>query len=163
MNRRDLLTAIAGSTAGISVLGQSVLAEESAPMLPDTYKVTPNSETEMAAQSTAVVDNDSTFNLIRLGTCSLKLDDQGRLTASLKAAVMQYANVDYWISLAVFDDKLRLLGAATHKEAIQYIIRRSFIQTVFPELKFDFGISKTYKSVARLAVAISDSEVPKPG
>jgi hypothetical protein len=44
MNRRDLLTAIAGATAGISVLGQSALAEESAPMLPDTYKVTANSD-----------------------------------------------------------------------------------------------------------------------
>jgi hypothetical protein len=75
---------------------------------------------------------------------------------------MQYAKVDYWISLAVFDDKLRFLGAATHKEAIQYV-RAGAIPTRLPKLSFDFGISKTYKSVARLAVAISDREVPKPG
>lgn len=162
MNRRDLLTAIGSSAAGIAVLGQSALADEPTTTLPDIYRITPNSETKLAAQSTAILVGDSKFNLISLGSCSLTLDDQGHLTALVKAAVTQYAKVDYWISLAVFDDKLGFLGAATHKEAIQYI-RRGSIPTMMPELSFDFGISKTYKSVARMAVAISDRDVPKPG
>ncbi len=162
MNRRDLLTAIAGSAAGVSVLGKSVLADEPTPALPDIYRITPNGEANLDAQSTEVVDGDSKFNIIRLGICRLKLDDHGHLTASVKAAVTQYAKVDYWISLAVFDEEGRFLGSAAHKEAIEYI-RFGAIPTLLPELSFDFGISKAYKSIACLAVAISDRDVPKPG
>ena len=129
--------------------------------LSDLYTVTLNDEMQLATQSTAVVDGDSKFTLISLGQCSLTVDDQGHLTATVRAAVRQYAKVDYWISLAVFDKELKFLGAATHKEAIQYI-RKGAIPTMLPELKFDFGISKTYVSVARLAVAISDRDVPPP-
>jgi hypothetical protein len=73
MNRRGLLTAIASSAAGISFFGQSALADEPTPTLPDIYKIAPNSETNLAAQSTAVVDGDSNFNLISLGLAACNL------------------------------------------------------------------------------------------
>jgi hypothetical protein len=126
------------------------------------FKATPNGELQLATQSTAVIDGDSKFGLVSLGRCKLTLGDDGHLTAIVNAGIKQYTNIDYWISLAVFDDRRSFLGAATHKVAIQYI-RLGYMLTMLPELEFDFGISKKFRTVSQIAVAISDRDVPKPG
>ncbi len=161
MNRRELIV-FSGSAAGMSVLGRSALSDEATPRLPQVYEITPNKEITLSAYSTPVIDGDFKLSIIHLGTCSLTLDDHGHLKAKVKAGIAQYAKVEYWISLAVFNSKDEFLGAATHKELVQFI-RLGRIPTHLPELEFDFGISNSYKSVARLAVAISERDVPKPG
>lgn len=161
MNRRHALTAIAGSAATIPLIANRLHADEPSPILPNTFAVSPNQEFRLALRSTPVVLEHTKLSLVSLGTGRLTLDDAGRLKARIRAAITQYAKIDYWISLAVFDKQHTFLGAATHKEAIQYI-RLGSMPTTLQELEFDFGISNTYKSVAHLAVAISDRDVPKP-
>ena len=109
MNRRDMI-AFAGSAAGMSVLRQSALADEATPKLPSVYEITPNKEITLSAKSTPVVDGVFKLSLIHLGTCNLTLDDQGHLKAKVKAGVAQYAKVEYWISLAVFNSKDEFLA-----------------------------------------------------
>lgn len=162
MNRRHLLTLVAGSTFGLSFGNASSSAQEQRSELDGMFKATPNTELQLATASSPVIDGDSRFNLVRLGKCKLTLGDDGHLTALVSAGVAQYTNIDYWISLAVFDERRSFLGAATHKVAIQ-CIRRGVMPTLLPELEFDFGISNKFRTLTQIAVAISDRDVPRPG
>ena len=161
MDRRYFLAGTAGTIAALPHCDAPVGAKEIPINADSLIEITLNREFQCDVRSASVTDGASTFHPVVLGTCRLTLSRDDRLEATVKVAITQYAEIDYWISLAVFDDQGTFLGAATHKHAI-HNMRRSQIATTFPILRFDFGISRRYQSVARLAAAISDRSVPKP-
>jgi hypothetical protein len=77
----------------------------------------------------------------------------------VKAAVAQYNTVDYKVSCAVFDKKGRLLGAESQIEHVEYV-RLGYMPTIFRELIFDFGASKSFADAAYVAFSINDPHVP---
>ena len=79
----------------------------------------------------------------------------------VKAAVTQYNTVDYKVSCAVFDKQGRLLGAESHIEHVEYL-RLGHMPTIFRELTFDFGASKSFAEAAYVAFSINDPHVPVP-
>lgn len=83
------------------------------------------------------------------------------LRATVKANVMQYSDVEYRVSCAIFDRKGRLLGAGSHVETVAYV-RLGNMPTLFREIVFDFGASKAFSDAAYATFAISDPEVPRP-
>jgi len=152
---------MAGAAGILSVAPRTSHANETA-VVPGAIPVELGKEFQLYRQSAPVLASGRELHLISLGKGTLELDPSGRMTAKVKAAVKQYAEVDYWLSLAAFDAEGLLLGAATHKEAIRYI-RLGVMPTLLPELEFDFGISKSFTKVAWLSAAISDRDVPMPG
>lgn len=163
MNRRHALTVFGASAAILPLLDRRLRADEPLPHAPTgLIEVSLNREFPLVVQSVPVVHDGNRIVLVTLENCTLSLDTENRLRARVRANVLQYANVDYWISLAVFDKQSAFLGAATHKETIQYI-RLGATPMVFRELEFDFGISNNYAGVARMAAAISVRDVAKPG
>lgn len=130
--------------------------------MPGMFDVELDKEFSLSMQSSPVVQGGARLSLISLGKCRLTLYADSRLRAKVHAAVVQYSEVDYWISLAVYNEQQELLGAAVHKEAIRYI-RLGATPTMLPELEFDFGVSNRFNAVSRIAAAISERDVPEPG
>jgi hypothetical protein len=161
MNRRTAilgLASAAGLTAGRGAAQQSPPAQP----VPGAIALKLGQPVEIGAQSAPVKVGTEDLHIVSVGRGTFQVDKESRLTAKLKAAVTQYAKTEYWIAAAVFDPKGRLLGAAVHKEEVQYI-RIGATPTVFREIDLDFGISKGFGQAAFVAVAISDRDVPKPG
>ena len=77
-----------------------------------------------------------------------------RLTGSIDADLRFVKDVDYWVSIAVFDDEKRLLGVAVHHEPLE--LNGGFIEKNGKGFTFDFGVSAAYESTRLVAVAISD-------
>jgi hypothetical protein len=159
MNRRQ---AIAGLAGGVLLAPGAAHAEQPKPTIPGAIKFDMGKQIKITAQSSPVKVDKTDVHLISIGTGTFHLDNESRLTATLKAAVTQYAQVEYWISTAVFDAAGKMLGTAAHKELVQYI-RLGAIPTIFRDIKLDFGISKAFMDATFLVVAISERDVPKPG
>lgn len=163
MQRRNLLAGLAGAVATVPFRasegrGDDVIAEPT-PVPAAAIAVAIDQEFPLNFRSAPLVYEGAEHQLIGLGTGVLTLDRENRLRAVVNASIVQLAKVDYWISLAAFDEGMTFLGAATRQEAINYI-RLGIVPTLLPKLEFDFGISKAYRSVARLMVAISERELP---
>lgn len=154
MERRHVLTQLAGSWLALASASRPVQADVTTP-LPKTFEVEINKEFRLDVQServsTALYGKRT---VVGLGTGILVLDDNNRLKARIKAGLAQYGKIDYWISLAVFDKDRKFLGATNCKVEIEFIASGGVV-TLPSELEFDFGVSDSYKSVAQLAVAIS--------
>jgi|GEM_PF-3157759 len=162
MNRREVLFAGFGGTVGL--LANQVDAQEGkadAP-LPGAIPLKIGEALDIYVQSTPVKVGKEDLHIVSVGRGTFYLDKESRLTGRLKAAVAQYAKTVYWISAAVFDLKGKLLGAAAHREEVQYI-RLGQAPTIFREIDLDFGISKAYSGAKFLAVSVSEPEEPKPG
>ena len=66
----------------------------------------------LAVQSAGVEWHGNTYHLVSIGSIQFELDKQtSRLKAEIKAGVTGFDNVDYDVSVAVFDATGRLLGA----------------------------------------------------
>jgi hypothetical protein len=153
---------MAGAASGVVITGGATCAQQPKPPIPGAIRMDLDKEVTIGAQSSPIKVNNNDLHIISVGRGTFRLDKQSRLTATLFAAVTQYARIEYWISVAVFDAAGKLLGTAGHKEAVQYI-RLGVIPTMLPNIALDFGISKAFKDAAFVAVAISERDVPKPG
>ncbi len=161
MDRRNALAGLAGITSGALLTAGTAQSAEPKSTIPGAIELTLGQKLKIGVQSAAVKVNETDLHLVSIGTGTFQLDEDSRLTAILKAAVAQYAKVDYWISVAVFDAAGKLLGTAGHKEPVEYI-RLGKMPTLLRDIKLDFGISKTFKDAAAVVVAISDRDVPAP-
>jgi RNA polymerase sigma-70 factor (ECF subfamily) len=99
--------------------------------------------------------------IVTVGTGTFHLTREGRLTATLNAGVTEHANVDYWVYAAVLDAKGKLLGATSHKEAVERV-RERVTPTILRQIELDFGTSKDFTKAAYVVVSISNPDVPEP-
>lgn len=159
MNRRRALAGVAGVAAygvGAAHAGQAEFP------VPGAIKLVLGKEVTLGQRSSPVGVGGGNLHIMSIDKGTFRLDNESRLTAALKGAVTQYAKVEYRLSAAVFDAAGKLLGTASHKEAVRYI-RLGAIPTVLRDIELDFGISKAFKNAAFVAVAISEIEAPTPG
>ena len=77
-----------------------------------------------------------------------------RLTGLIDADLRFVKDVDYWVSIAVFDDEKRSLGAAVYHEPLE--LNGGFIEKNGKRFSFDFGVSAAFENTKLVAVAISD-------
>jgi hypothetical protein len=161
MNRRDALTSLAGVAGGAMLSGGAASGQQPKAPVPGAIKLQIGGEVMIGAQSSPVKVGETSLHILSVGKGIFRLDKESRLTANLKAAVAQYAKIEYWVSAAVFDTAGRLLGTAAHKEAVEYV-RLGAMPTMFRDIALDFGISTAFKEAAFVVVAISDRDVPKP-
>ena len=77
-----------------------------------------------------------------------------RLTGLIDADLRFVKDVDYWVSIAVFDDEKRSLGAAVYHEPLE--LNGGFIEKNGKRFTFDFGVSAAFENTKLVAVAISD-------
>jgi hypothetical protein len=160
MDRRHALAGFAGSAAGIWLGIRNAGADEVRPAIPGAIKIELNQPTKINQRSAPVTVEGNEHRIVSLGTGVFHLDGESRLTAALKAAVLQKAELDYWISVAVFDRAGRLLGTAQHHEPVKSI-RIPLTPTVFREIEFDFGISTAFRTAAYVVVSISEPDAPQ--
>jgi hypothetical protein len=113
-------------------------------------------------QSAGVEWRRGTYRLVTLGSIQFELDKQtSRLTAEVTAEVTMFDNVDYDVSVAVFDGSGRLLGVARARCGVQ----RVFISKVMRRAQtigMDFGVSLDYAKAATFMVSISNRKVLTP-
>ena len=112
--------------------------------------------------STPVIWQEQPFHLVTLNAATLVLDrDQDQLTARVAAAILTFDNVDYDISICIFDSDHLLLGVArTQCKVPRVWAGRFFSQS--KNLHFDFGISRAWQRATSLQVSISDRAVLTP-
>ena len=161
MNRRHALGSLGAVGAAMITLRESAQAASTMAKIPGALTLALDKTIRVDAQSTAVKTAGGKLHIISIGTGTFTLDNASRLKAVLNAGVTQYAEIDYWISVAVFDNAGCFLGSASHIEPVQYV-RLGVMPMTFREIELDFGISRTFKDVALFTVAISDREIPKP-
>jgi hypothetical protein len=163
ISRRNALTAIAALTGSAAISSEKVRAKESAmsDIIPAAIPLKLGARVPLAASSSPVRVNAVDMHLLTVSAAVFTLDAASRLTAVLKAAVTEYAKMDYWVSVAVFDATGHLLGAVTQKETVEYERLRA-IPTMLREIKLDFGISNAFSRAALVAIAISERDVPHP-
>lgn len=159
MNRRRAIAGLAGSVAFSA--GGVAYAEQPKATIPGAVELKMDKEIEIGVRTASIKVDKTDLHLISIGNGTFRLDRESRLTAKLKAAVLQYAKVEYWISAAVFDTAGKLLGTAGHKEVMEHI-RLGKMFTILREIALDFGISYAFKDAAFVVVAISDRGIPKP-
>jgi hypothetical protein len=133
-------------------------ARGAAPPVPGAFALRFDQPIEIDARSAPIGEGAQKVCIIGVGRGTFHLADD-HLTASLHAAVMQHARMDYRVSAAIFDPAGRLLGTAAHTEAVQYI-RLGRVPMLLKSIDLDFGVSRAYHQAAYAAVAISDPEVP---
>jgi len=128
---------------------RSVAAVNSLPLVLDQ-------KMEIRVASAPFKAGDREYHRLSIGTGTFHLNGS-HLTATLKAGVLEDANVEYFIYAAVFDAKGHLLGTASHKEKVQYIsLGRS--PMMLSDIALDFGTSRDFKSAATVAVTISNPD-----
>jgi hypothetical protein len=162
MNRRHALVGLAGATGGALFAAGAASAQQPKAPVPGAIKLELGKDVMIGARSTPVTVDKTDIHIVSVGKGTFRLDKESRLTATLEAAVAQYAKIDYWVSAAVFDAAGKLLGTAAHKEAVEYV-RLGSMPIEFRGIGLDFGISTPFKDAALVVVAISDRDVPKPG
>ena len=160
ISRRNALTAIAALTSSAALSFENVRAKETpvSDIIPGAIPLKVGARVPLNASSSPVRVNTVDIHLLYLSTAVFKLDAESRMTAVLKAAVTEYADMDYWVSVAVFDAAGLLLGAVSHKETVERV-RLGRVPTMQREIKLDFGISNAFSRAALMAVAISERDV----
>jgi hypothetical protein len=102
------------------------------------------------------------LNVLSVQRGTFRLTQESQLEATLKVGIFPQITVDEWIYVAVFDGKGRLLGTASHKEAVQYERPGRMVPVFAGERKLDFGISKDFRDAAFVVVTISVPNPPTP-
>jgi len=133
-------------------------ARGAAPPVPGAIALKFDQPIDIDARSAPIGDGLQKFSIIGVGRATFRLADN-HLTASLHAGIMQYARIDYRVSVAIFDTTGRLLGTAAHTEPVQFI-RLGRVPTLLKSIDLDFGVSRAYPDAVYTAVSISDPEVP---
>lgn len=77
-----------------------------------------------------------------------------RLTGVFAVDLRFVKNVDYWISVAVFNGERQFLGASVRHQPLE--LNGGFIESNHEQFKLDFGVSARYETTKMIAVAISD-------
>jgi hypothetical protein len=116
----------------------------------------------LAVRSNGVEWRGDTYHIVSLSSIRFDLDKPtGRLKAEIKAAVMQFNNMDYDVSAAVFDAEGRLLGVArANCEVGRFWSVKVF--TGNDTLSLDFGVSLDYERAASFMVCVSNRKVVTP-
>jgi hypothetical protein len=116
----------------------------------------------LAVQSAGVEWRGNTYHLVGLGSIQFELDKQtSHLKADIKAGITGFDNVDYDVSVAVFDAAGKLLGAARSR----CDVRTMWAGTVAigaETISMDFGVSLDYAQAATFMVSISNRKVLTP-
>lgn len=165
-NRREFaLGAIAlGATGAVHLLRGTALAADShseTGPVPGAIALALDREIRVGASSEPVHLPGGDLRVLTVGTGVFHLANDGHLTAKMKAAVAQYANVEYRIFAAVFDAKGVLLGTASHLESVERI-RLARMPTALRQVDLDFGKSRDFRRAAYASVAVSNPDFPLP-
>ncbi len=149
------LSAIVLCFAGFGVVSAQSPAKTKAIRVPGAVPIQFDKPVQIDAQSSAFKANGSDLHVVNIGRGTFHLSSDGHLTATLSAGVLQWENVDYWVSVTVFDSRCNLLGTASHEESVKYI-RLGAAPTVLQDISFDFGVSDRYCDARYAVVAISE-------
>lgn len=159
MNRRNIIGSLVAGLVALLTCRNSATAATTSIAIPGSIKLILDERIRIDASSKPIeMRKDTPLEIITIGTGRFSLDEKSRLTAVLSCGVTQYNDIEYWISVAVFDEAGRLLGSACHKESVQYV-RAGLMPCMFREIELDFGISEAYKNATQIVVAISDRKV----
>lgn len=166
MRRRHLLGMCALSAPAICGLfgmaaNEPGQTERRAVAVPKTVPLRLRASIPLSVQSAGVTWKGNTFHLVHLGSIRFDLDKSDRLKADIQAGVIEFDNVDYDISAAVFDAAGRMLGSAR----AQCKVQREWVGKVLRTgrtITLDFGVSLDYTRAAAFAVSVSNRKVLTP-
>src|SRR5690242_15395603 len=113
MNRRTLIGAIGAGLGSLFATRTSRANSALVDAPPGALPLKLDEKLTIRATSKPVRMLSSDFPVVSIGTGTFGLSKDAHLTATLHAGVAQYADVEYLISIAVFDAQSRLLGAAS--------------------------------------------------
>ena len=171
MKRRTLFTSLAGTLLTGFTLGRGSEAQDKAEKQSQFIDVTLGKQFDLSMDSSpidvseewrksgfgrgkSIPEHRKMISPIHLNWGVLTVSRGKRLTGSIDADLRFVKDVDYWVSIAVFDDEKRLLGVAVHHEPLE--LNGGFIEKNGKGFTFDFGVSAAYESTRLVAVAISD-------
>jgi RNA polymerase sigma factor (sigma-70 family) len=128
------------------------------PLPDDAIKLRFGEKIKIDAKSAPVKEGATEFTTISIGVGTFQLDNE-RLTATLKAAVVQHAKAVYVITATVYDASGSPLGEARHTEKVERIqIPRTL--TIFRDINLDFGASKQVQGAAYVVILIREASAP---
>lgn len=162
IDRRSVLSGLVGLTVapGLAAAGDEPEAgRQDFPPLRGAFPLKWGQATEVGARSNPIKGGKHDIHIITIQSAKFDLDSDSRLTVTLRAMIVQHAQVDYWISAAVFDAEGRLLGAASHKEAVRRVMLGRVGMTT-RDIALDFGLSNGYGRAAFATVAVGERDVP---
>jgi hypothetical protein len=116
----------------------------------------------LAVQSAGVEWRGGVYRLVELRSIRFELNQRtARLKAEIKAGVRTFDNVDYDVSVAVFDATGKLLGADRAVCSVPRIMHGR--STVLDRtINLDFGVSLDYSRAAAFMVGVSKRKVLTP-
>jgi hypothetical protein len=116
----------------------------------------------LAIQSAGVEWRGGVYRLVELRSIQFDFNGQtSRLTAQIKADVRTFDNVDYDVSVAVFDAAGKLLGADRTLCSVPHIMHGK--STILERtINFDFGVSLDYSRATAFTVGVSKRKVLTP-
>jgi hypothetical protein len=113
-------------------------------------------------QSAPVTWRGNSFRLVSANSIRFDFDPaSGRLKAELRAGLTTFDDVDYDISVAVFDVKGSLLGVARSECQVQRMWT-GIVGVEARKVPFDFGISLDYAQARNFMLSISQRKVLTP-
>ena len=163
MSTTDRRSALAVMASGIlGALGLRPARAAEAPPVPGAVEVfLTGRSVAVSAQSAPVRWRGEDYRLVRVGEARFFRSPLQRVTASLKASVLTFDNVEYEVHAALYDERGSLLGTA---RALCPVSRMwAGTAGITPvELHLDFGISKAYERAQWLTVGITERDVLTP-
>ncbi len=168
MKRRDLLTGISAAVLPSVLLSHSAHAADRSTAENGLIPVTLGEPFKLSIRSPEIdvsrewktdgngtpEPNGSMLSPIRIDSGLLNLNRSQNLTATFDLAVQYVKNIDFWVSVALFDDEHQLLGAANHRVSLE--LNGGFIELNGQRITLDFGRSSAFKRAAFAAISISD-------
>lgn len=117
----------------------------------------------LKVQSSGVEWAGQKLHLLTLNSIQFELDKQtNHLKAEIQAEGMSFENVDYDISVAVFDAAGELLGTARTQCQLQRVWKGTFKHGLKRTISLDFGSSLGYPRATTFMVSISNRKVLTP-
>jgi hypothetical protein len=121
-----------------------------------------NKKLPLTLDSHPVEWKNYTYHLLRLGSIQFDLDKPtGHLKAEIQGSTTSFDQVDYDVSVAVFDANGALLGTAKSECKVERIWLGNTLTSV-AKLDLDFGISLDYAQASQFTVGISRRTVLTP-
>jgi hypothetical protein len=160
INRRNALSALAG-IAAMPCLADAGATTDDPPPVKGAFKLKMGHPLEILARSNPVKGKDRDAYVITIEKVTFDVAGDSRLTAKLFTMIVQMAQVDYWISAAVYDAKGKLHGAASHMEAVKRVMLGRVVMAT-RDITLDFGISKGFARAAFATVVVGERDVPIP-
>lgn len=168
MKRRDLLASIPAAVLSGYLSGDSATAQDSPVAGKGMIPVTLGEQFKLSIKSPEVdvsrewnTDGEGTtepeggmLSPIQIDSGSLTLNRSHNLTALFELSVQYVKNIDFWVSVAIFDHHHQLLGAANHRIPLE--LNGGFIERNGQRITLDLGKSTRFKNVAFAAISISD-------